>query len=34
MLEKQSPDVDAISGATQSSDGWKAAVTDALGQAK
>jgi uncharacterized protein with FMN-binding domain len=34
MLAKQSADVDAISGATQSSDGWKAAVTDALNQAK
>lgn len=34
MLAKQSPDVDAISGATESSNGWKAAVTDALAQAK
>lgn len=34
MLAKQSPDVDAISGATASSDGWKAAVTSALAKAK
>jgi len=34
MVKAQSTNVDAISGATQSSDGWKAAVNDALAQAK
>ena len=34
MVDKQSPDVDSISGATQSSVGWKAAVSDALAKAK
>jgi uncharacterized protein with FMN-binding domain len=34
ILAKQSPDVDTISGATQSSNGWIAAVTDALKQAE
>lgn len=34
MINKQSPNVDAISGATQSSNGWIAAVTDALAQAQ
>jgi uncharacterized protein with FMN-binding domain len=33
MLSKQSPDVDTISGATQSCNGWIAAVKDALKQA-
>ncbi len=34
MLAKKSPDVDAISGATASSNGWKAAVANALSRAK
>jgi uncharacterized protein with FMN-binding domain len=34
MLEKQSPDVDVIAGATESSNGWKAAVADALSKAQ
>jgi uncharacterized protein with FMN-binding domain len=34
MVDKQSADVDVISGATESSKGWKAAVADALAKAK
>ncbi len=34
MIAKQSADVDAITGATQSSNGWKAAVSEALAKAK
>lgn len=34
MMAKQSAKVDTISGATDSSNGWIAAVTDALKQAK
>ena len=34
MLDKQSPEVDTISSATQSSNGWKIAVADALAKAK
>lgn len=33
MLEVQSPDVDAITGATDSSNGWKDAVREALSKA-
>jgi uncharacterized protein with FMN-binding domain len=33
MLEKQSPNVDAISGATLSSTGWKQSAADALAKA-
>jgi uncharacterized protein with FMN-binding domain len=33
MIEKQSADVDATSGATVSSNGWKKAVSDALAKA-
>jgi uncharacterized protein with FMN-binding domain len=33
MVDKQSSNVNAISGATQSSDGWKAAVSTALSKA-
>lgn len=34
MITKQSPDVDVITGATQSSNGWKAAVSSALAKAQ
>ena len=34
MITKQSADVDSISGATASSNGWKAAVNAALAKAK
>jgi uncharacterized protein with FMN-binding domain len=34
MLSKQSSDVNVISGATQSSNGWKAAVASALSKAQ
>lgn len=34
MIAKQSSDVDSISGATASSNGWKAAVNAALAKAK
>lgn len=34
MVSKQSPDVNVISGATQSSNGWKAAVASALSKAQ
>jgi uncharacterized protein with FMN-binding domain len=34
MLMKHSPDVDVITGATQSSNGWKAAVSSALAKAQ
>ena len=34
MISKQSADVDSISGATASSEGWKAATTAALAKAK
>lgn len=34
MVTKQSSDVNVISGATQSSNGWKAAVADALSKAQ
>lgn len=34
MVTKQSPDVDVITGATQSSNGWKAAVSSALAKAQ
>ena len=34
MMSKQSPNVDVISGATQSSNGWKAAVSSALAKAQ
>lgn len=34
MLNKQSTDVNVITGATQSSNGWKAAVADALSKAQ
>lgn len=33
MMSKQSPNVNTISGATQSSNGWKAAVSTALSKA-
>lgn len=34
MIDKQSANVDTISGATESSNGWKAAVDDVLGKAQ
>jgi len=34
MLKKHSPNVDVIAGATQSSNGWKAAVSAALAKAQ
>lgn len=34
MIDKQSTNVDVITGATQSSNGWKAAVADALSKAQ
>lgn len=34
IIAKQSADVDAISGATQSCNGWKAAVSEALAKAR
>lgn len=34
MMKKQSPDVNVISGATASSNGWKAAVSSALSRAQ
>jgi uncharacterized protein with FMN-binding domain len=34
MVKQQSSEVDAISGATQSSNNWKAAVAEALSKAK
>jgi len=34
MLKKRSPDVNVITGATQSSNGWKAAVSAALAKAQ
>lgn len=34
MISKQSADVDVISGATQSSNGWKTAVSSALSKAQ
>lgn len=34
MIAKQSAEVDAITGATQSSNGWKAAASEALAKAK
>jgi uncharacterized protein with FMN-binding domain len=34
MMNKKSPDVNVISGATQSSNGWKAAVSSALSKAQ
>jgi uncharacterized protein with FMN-binding domain len=34
MINKQSPNVDVIAGAVESSNGWKAAVTDALSKAQ
>jgi uncharacterized protein with FMN-binding domain len=33
-MKKQSPDVSVISGATQSSNGWKAAASSALSKAQ
>lgn len=34
MISKQSPDVSVVTGATQSSNGWKAAVSSALSKAQ
>lgn len=34
IVDKQSPDVDSITGATESSNGWKLAVDEALTKAK